>query len=98
SGGDGGGACNFVYEIIKFGPKHAKVGDYITYRVLVKNLGDCDLRSVDVKDFLPRHVEFVSANPEPSEVDGHKLKWNDVRIAEGEKARFEIRVKVLEKD
>ena len=32
----------------------------------VRNIGDCDLRHVDVTDVLPEGTEFVSANPSPT--------------------------------
>jgi uncharacterized repeat protein (TIGR01451 family) len=94
--GEGPGAttCNFVYSIQKIGPTLADRGETITYHVVVSNLGDCRLRHIDVRDRLPRGVDFVSATPAPTSIDHDTLHWRELELRAGRYLDVEITARV----
>ncbi len=89
-----GANCYFAYHIIKYGPDYAFVGDEIRYKVVVTNIGDCDLRHIDVKDVLPDGVKFESAKPTPTWTHHHRLGWENIKLEENHRAVFLIKAKV----
>jgi uncharacterized repeat protein (TIGR01451 family) len=93
SDGSGGG-CYFSYFIRKIGDKKANVHEDINYKVIVKNIGNCELRHIDVTDFLPDRTELVSAFPSPSFTHGDKVVWRNVSLDVGETEIFNVTVRV----
>lgn len=92
--GGGHNNCYFAYHIRKVGPHYAKKDKDIHYRIFVKNIGNCRLRDVSVKDLLPRHTEFVWASPKPDYVHDRKVVWKDIDLRVGEREEFDVKVKV----
>lgn len=112
--GGGGGSCYFAYHIRKIsldrdhhhdhdGGPVAALGDdddrdVARFRIILTNIGNCDLRRIDVTDFLPRGTELVRAEPEPDDRFDDKLIWRDVRLFVGERADFDVVVKRRDHD
>jgi len=89
----GGGSCYFAYHIRKVGPENARPNTDFTYKIFVRNIGNCDLRHIRISDLLPERTHFVSSNPAPTETHDHKLIWDDVNLHQDERAVIEVRVK-----
>lgn len=104
--GDGDGNCLYSYQIQKVGPDRADFDEEIRYKIILDNLGDCDLRHIRVTDDLPRGTELVSAEPKPDFPknglgdgdDNRRLVWNRVTLEEGEEAIFVVKVKLKDDD
>jgi uncharacterized repeat protein (TIGR01451 family) len=48
----------------------------VTYEITVRNLHDCEAKSVIVKDRIPDETTFVSATPAPSSNTGKLYEWD----------------------
>jgi uncharacterized repeat protein (TIGR01451 family) len=104
-GANGGGGCTlYSYSIQKLAVDRdghdvdvASIDvdhdDGARFKIIVRNLGDCDLRRVKVTDFLPRGTELVDADPSPTFQDEHRIVWEDQRIEEGDRLEFRITVR-----
>ena len=88
---DHGRNCLFSYQITKEAPSSVSHHRDIVYKILLENLGSCDLRDVVVVDHLSRRVQFLDATPGYILRDD-KVIWKDVRIEENRKAFFFIKV------
>src|SRR6478736_6440174 len=51
--------CYFAYSIQKLGPLLVREGERASYFVFVQNLGNCRLRHIKVRDWLPRDAREV---------------------------------------
>jgi uncharacterized repeat protein (TIGR01451 family) len=94
---NGAAACSFIYSIQKIGPTLAEAGQEFTYHVFVRNLGNCRLRRIDLKDVLPEGVDFVSATPSPSYQHHNRIVWDNVMIPAGQYLDAQITVKAEER-
>lgn len=92
-----GNQCTFVYSIQKIGPAVAEEGEEFTYHVIVKNLGTCRLRHIDVREALPHGVEFVDAHPDASHQRDGRLIWEDVDLKPGRFKDFEVKARVSDR-
>jgi uncharacterized repeat protein (TIGR01451 family) len=90
--------CYYAYHIRKVGPHHAKEGNEIRYKIFVTNIGNCKLRDIGVKDFLPRHTKFIDAYPKPGFVHDRTVVWKDIDLPVGEKAEFVVKVETRNED
>ena len=88
---DNGRSCFFSYRITKIAPSSVTSRQDIVYNVFVDNLGNCDLRGVEVIDHLSRRVKFLDATP-GFVLQDDRVVWNDLRINVGRRAAFFIRV------
>lgn len=68
--------------------------DQITFPIVVKNSGSEALTNIQVVDYLPGFVNFLSG-PEGAIQDGQEIRWLIDRLEPGEERRFEIRVQVV---
>jgi uncharacterized repeat protein (TIGR01451 family) len=87
-------SCYYVYSIQKIGNSLATIGETMDYHVFVQNLGSCRLKYIDLEDRLPEGVQYVSAYPAPSWVQGHRIQWKNFEIQGGRYIDFVITTKV----
>ena len=79
-----GGGCTYAYSIQKIGPTYAEHHEEIKYLIIVKNIGTCKLRHIEVRDYLPHDMEFVSANPSPESEHHGEIRWEHRDLKAGE--------------
>jgi uncharacterized repeat protein (TIGR01451 family) len=79
----GGGGCSYAYSIQKIGQTYAEHDEEISYQVIVKNIGTCRLRHIEVADFLPHGMEYISASPAPESVNDGRIRWEDIDLKAG---------------
>jgi len=91
--GGGGQGCSFAYSIQKVGPTYAEHNEEVTYQVIVKNIGTCRLRHIEVADFLPHGMKFVSAYPAPENVHHGRIRWDDIELKAGRYQLYTITAK-----
>lgn len=107
----GGATCYFAYHIrkVSLDDDHRNVNDnrgdgnddrrgQARFKIFVTNIGNCDLRRIDVTDFLPDRTELVRADPWPDYRQDDKIVWKDVRLAVGERETFEVTVRRRDHD
>lgn len=63
-------------SLLKTGPIEAYPGGVYNYLIVVSNTGSVVVDNVVVEDTLPWGVEYISADPAPSEIVGNTVKWN----------------------
>jgi uncharacterized repeat protein (TIGR01451 family) len=73
-----GRSCFFSYQITKEAPSAISSKQDIIYKILVQNLGDCDLRDVVVVDHLSHRVKFLDATHGFTLKDD-KVVWKDIK-------------------
>lgn len=71
--------------------------DQITFPIIVKNSGEETLNQIQVIDYLPDFVSFLSG-PEGAVQDGQEIRWTIDRLEPGEERKFEIRVQVVDSE
>jgi hypothetical protein len=70
-----GTKCYASYLIEKFGYDQSWENDEVAYRVVVTNLGDCELWNVAITDFFPKNAVFERAFPKPAELRDSQATW-----------------------
>lgn len=94
--------CIYNYDVQKHGPRKAYYGQEITYKIYVKNLGNCPLYDLRLTDYLPKGVEVIGAWPKPEHGGGgmeptegsYKLKWRGIDLGVGDVDKFVIKVRL----
>lgn len=71
--------------------------DKIDFKVLIKNSGENDLSNIEVIDYLPDHVNFVSG-PEGAIREGREVKWTIDHLNPGEEKEFTLQVQVVKSE
>ncbi len=77
-------------DITKTVPEQIVMGRTMTYTLNVQNSSGGDLSGVVITEELPEGFEFVSANPEPSSIDGRNLIFRVPEMREGAGGNIEI--------
>ena len=82
-------------EVEKKGPARGILGEKVPYTIRYGNPGEAEAQGVVLKDTLPSQLEFVSATPAPSNVDGNVLTWNVGILAKGEYKTIRLVTKAI---
>lgn len=69
--------------------------DRVDFKVRVKNTGEDDLDNVEVIDYLPDYVDYVSG-PGGATRDGNQVKWNAGHFNPGEEKEYTLQVEIVE--
>ena len=83
--------CLFSYQITKVAPSEVRGHKDIVYKILLENLGSCDLKDVVLVDKLSHDVKFKEATP-GFILKHNKVIYKDLRIEENHKLFFFIKV------
>jgi len=78
------------------GPSQAAPGTELTYDIQVINGDTCDLSGARITDYLPRRVQYLSAQPTPLEVihlPVSKIMWPPLDLqSSGGEAHFQVKL------
>jgi uncharacterized repeat protein (TIGR01451 family) len=75
-------------------PKEVRLNQGFTYQILVTNLTDIDLESVEVADQLGPNLKYSSSSPKGT-VSGSNIAWNLGSMAPGETRRITVTGKAV---
>jgi uncharacterized repeat protein (TIGR01451 family) len=78
-------------SVEKIGPNVARLGETISFELVVRNGGHQVAENLHVVDELPYGIRFVSAEPMPAK-QGEKLSWAVPRLHPGEPHRIRLSV------
>lgn len=89
-----GSGCSYAYSIQKIGPTYAEHHDEIKYLIIVKNIGTCKLKHVEVRDYLPHDMEFVEAQPSEKSQEHGEIRWDHIEtLKAGEYKLYKVTAK-----
>ncbi|GAA0101547.1 hypothetical protein UT300012_22620 [Paraclostridium bifermentans] len=72
------------------------LGEYLQYDIRVTNTGSRTARDIEVRDTLPKQVDYVNASEEPNVVDKKEIYWNVRNLAPGESKTIHLQVKTVD--
>ena len=75
------------------GPAVVAAGSIFGYRVAISNPGDIAATNVTVIAEIPQLMQYVSANPPPTQVVGNQVRWQWTNLPPMESAAVEISVR-----
>lgn len=74
------------------------LGEYLQYDIRVTNTGTRTARDIEVKDSLPKQIEYVNASEQPRVIDSRNIYWNVRNLAPGESKTINLQVKTVALD
>ena len=74
------------------------LGEYLQYDIRVTNTGTRIAKDIEVKDSLPKELEYVNASEQPKVVDTRNIYWNVRNLAPGESKTIHLQVKTVSLD
>ena len=75
----------------KTGPSSVNLGQPVTYRIAVRNVGPVAVGQVRVEDRLPNGARYRGADPKP-EVNGEFLVWDLGDLGPGEERQLRVEI------
>jgi uncharacterized repeat protein (TIGR01451 family) len=73
------------------GPPVAKLGQPVTYQIIVKNVGSCPVSQVVVRDRLPNGITVNAAEPKPVN-EGNVLIWDLGTLQPRQEKRIDLQI------
>lgn len=82
-------------RVEKRAPEAVGVGEEFDYEIEVSNTAAVEARGVEVTDFLPARLAYVTSDP-PVQVKGSNLFWKMDRLAAGGSRSIRLKVRAIE--
>lgn len=71
--------------------------DKVDFRIIVKNSGDEELKNINVIDYLPDYVNFVTCSDNCSQ-DNKEIKWHFDKLNAGEEKHLTLQAQVVKSE
>lgn len=82
-----------VRVTVKASDTRADIGDTVTYTITVKNDDNDDIENLDVRAYIDRDFDFVSAS-DSGDYRSDRIEWDNVDIDEDESETFTVKLRV----
>lgn len=86
------GAQAPALTIEKIAPAEVQVGRTTTFKVIVRNIGDVPVHSVELHDEVPQGAELVDSTPKAQVGAASELVWDLGTMQPGEEASVEVQL------